>query len=232
MVYRRHGKFIVIEGNEGAGKTIQAELLSKRLREQCPDREVISTSEPWKSEQSPVGNRIRRILGRQVQEIDPGDGEIKPVKFQTMYIADRYIHWVKLILPEVENGSIVISDRERLTTYAFGLASGIPLETMVNWHRLLPLPDLIIYIRVSTKTSLKRLEARPDKVEIHDNDKFVNKAHKAYEYLVKNDVMANIVVVDGEGTIEEVHEKVWEAVRKLVEDSGVCKLTRLEDSFL
>jgi dTMP kinase len=210
MDKEKGGKLIVIEGNEGCGKSTQAKLLAKRLQKEFPSAKVIETSEPWDNRESPTGRRIKRILNHQEKkELNPGES-FDPVEFQTLYIADRHVHWEKLFLPEIENGSLIVSDRERLSTYAFMHAFGGSVKNAVRWHRLLPAPDITIYIRTSPETSASRIAKRKEKVvEIFDTVKNVKKILKSYEYVVGSNLIPNTIIADGEGMPEEVHERIW-----------------------
>jgi dTMP kinase len=204
------GFILVLEGNEGSGKGEQTKLLKQRIEREFLGQKVITTAEPWESEFSPVGSRIKRILRHEETEIDPGDGCIDPVKFQSMYVADRYLHWVKLFLPELKKGSVVISDRERLSTFAFGPAYGMSVEEIASWHQLLPLPDLTIFIRVTPEISLKRVAGSIKHREYFDTKQNIEKVFLAYEEAVKLKEVGKIRVVDGEKSKEEVSKQIWE----------------------
>jgi len=206
------GKFIVLEGNEGSGKGTQIELLKKRLETLYPGKEIITTAEPWDDPASPEGQRIKRILKEKEKEINPGE-KFDAIKFQTLYIADRHIHWEKLIIPALERGAIVLSDRERLSTYAFTLAYGGNLEEMVSWHRLLPVPDLTLYLRVTPEMSVSRIGLRKDKqIEIFDKTESVRKVFNAYEEVTSSGVIPNIEVVSGEDLPKVVSESIMQVV--------------------
>ncbi|KKQ94872.1 MAG: Thymidylate kinase [candidate division CPR2 bacterium GW2011_GWC1_39_9] len=206
------GRFIVLEGNEGSGKGTQIEVLKKRLETLYPGKEIISTTEPWDDPASPEGQRIKRILQEKEKEINPGE-KFDAVKFQTLYIADRYIHWAKLIIPALKRGAIILSDRERLSTYAFTLAYGGSLDEAVSWHRLLPVPDMTLYLRVTPEVSVKRIGLRKDKqIEIFDKTESVRKVFNAYEEVIASRVIPNIEVVNGEESEEVVSESIMRVV--------------------
>lgn len=210
MPKNKKGLILVLEGNEGSGKGEQTKILKERIKQEFPFQKVVTTAEPWESDLSPIGTRIKRILRHQETEIDPGDGCIDPVKFQSMYVADRYLHWVKLFLPESEKGSVIISDRERLSTFAFGPAYGMTTEEISSWHQLLPLPDFTIFIRVTPEVSLKRVAGSIKHREYFDTKQNIEKVFLAYEEAIKLKQVGKVYVVDGEKSKDEVAEQIWE----------------------
>lgn len=214
MSDEKKGLILVLEGNEGSGKGEQTKILKKRIEKEFPLQRIIITAEPWESELSPIGTRIKRILRHQELEIDPGDGCIDPVKFQSMYVADRYLHWVKLFVPESRKGSIIISDRERLSTFAFGLAYGMTIEEIASWHQLLPLPDFTIFIRVTPEVSLSRIKGSIKHREYFDTKQNIEKVFLAYEKAIKLKQVGMIYVVDGEKSKEEVATQIWDIFSK------------------
>ena len=210
------GKVIVFEGIDGCGKDTQLELFYQRLRKEFPKLTILLTREPWDDPRSPDSMRIRRILKQTESEIDPGDGVIIPEKLQTMYVADRYIHWVKVILPGLEKKALVISNRERYSTMAYGIAFDLDIKEIQNWHKLLPEPDLIIYFKISTETALKRLNKRAENLEYFEKKKTLVKINQAYNFILENNLLNNIIPIDGEKKIEDVQVELWKKVlRKL-----------------
>lgn len=206
------GKIIVIEGVDGCGKDSQFRILCDWLKSKFSHITIIETYEPWDNKEDPDGTRIRRILRHEEAEIDPGDGSINAEKFQTLYVASRFIHWVKLILKAIKKGFLVVSNRERLSTYAYGSAFGIPLEKIHSWHALLPVPDLTIYLRVSAKTALTRLTNRPGSAEYFEKEESLKKIVNAYDLVVGEKIIPNIVTVDGEGKIEDISQEIQKQV--------------------
>jgi len=96
----RHGLLIAFEGGEGAGKTTQARLLAIWLREQGYD--VIATQEPGATK---VGMRLRALL------LDTAHTGLSPRAEALMYAADRAEHVESVIVPALERGTVVVTDR-------------------------------------------------------------------------------------------------------------------------
>jgi|SRR5665213_2158739 len=94
------GLFITFEGPDGSGKSTQARMLAERLRGE--GRPVLETVEPGGT---PIGQQIRRIL------LDPANKEITPVVELLLMFAARAQNVEQWILPALNQGQIVVSDR-------------------------------------------------------------------------------------------------------------------------
>ena len=102
------GVFVVFEGGDGVGKSTQAALLTEWL--ETHGREVVRTFEPG---DTAVGRDIRRIL------LDPATGELSPRAEALLYCADKAHHVDHLVLPALERGAVVVSDRYVDSTLAY-----------------------------------------------------------------------------------------------------------------
>ncbi|MFO7900462.1 MAG: dTMP kinase [Planctomycetota bacterium] len=106
------GKFIVFEGIDGSGTTTQARAAANWLRSQ--DVDVVETHEPT---DGPVGELLRKALSRQM----PGcEGEmLEPHFFALLFATDRMHHMRTLVVPAIEAGQYVVSDRCYLSSFAY-----------------------------------------------------------------------------------------------------------------
>ena len=93
------GKYIVLEGIDGSGKSTQAQLLTDYYKKQ--GKEVVLTREPRK-----VG-----LIGDLVQKVLVGEEKLPYISFQYLFSADRAAHHEELIEPSLKEGKIVISCR-------------------------------------------------------------------------------------------------------------------------
>ncbi|MBI2609877.1 dTMP kinase [Candidatus Giovannonibacteria bacterium] len=200
--------FIAFEGIDKSGKEAQATMLKEFLREE--GLEVVLFSEP--NYQAPLGNIIGSILRGETPM--PENFEL-----QRMYVLDRGENILVIVKPALERGAIVISDRNFLSTVAYGMLSGRPAEDYIKLHHdvlgaHLKVPDLTFYIDISSEECvrrMKKMEATPDFFErVSENQK---KVRQNYLKLCQRKDLGEIYIVNGERAREEVFNQIKEIVR-------------------
>ena len=147
------GRFITLEGGEGAGKSTQIGLLAAFLRGQ--GREVVTSREPGGS---PGAEMIRKLLVE--GSTDAWDG---PTEALLMFAARRD-HLVRTIWPAIERGAWVISDRFADSTRAYqGHGHGLPMERIELLYTVAVgdfAPDLTLILDLPVDVGLARAAAR------------------------------------------------------------------------
>lgn len=148
----RRGRFITFEGIDGSGKSTQARLLAAFLKAQNVD--VVLTREPGGS---PGAEEIRRLLVEGATDRWSGETEI------LLFTAARRDHLEKTILPALDRGATVISDRYADSTRVYqGAARGALRDTVDALHNLVIKvePDLTFIIDMEPAEALRRGLAR------------------------------------------------------------------------
>ncbi len=159
------GKFITLEGLDGAGKSTHLDWIAGRI--EAAGRKVVVTREPGGT---PLGEELRRLLLAQ------------PMHLETetlLMFAARREHLDQVILPALGAGTWVLSDRFTDATFAYqGGGRGLDLgriETLENWvHRGLQ-PDLTLVFDLSVEEAKRRrtaATAAPDRFEQENLDFF------------------------------------------------------------
>lgn len=188
------GYFIAFEGLDGSGQTTQAELLEKYLEDE--GKKVLLTKEPTQSDSdnnSEVAAQIEAILS--------GDKEASSKELQGLFIQDREWHLGNVILPALEEGKVVICDRYKYSTIAYGAAKGVNKEDLIKEQEDFPEPDLTVLLKVSFAICEGRIEKRGEKRSIFEEPETLRKIWDVYEELSEEYGME---VVDGEPDIKEV----------------------------
>lgn len=143
------GRFIVVEGVEGSGKTTQAGLLQAFLRE--ARMEVVATREPGGTR---VGERIRRLL------LHGGDVPVPDETELLLILAARSAFVREVVEPALARGAWVVSERFDLSTFAYqGYGRGIDLRRIEPLNRVATsglAPDLYIVLDVPAEEGLAR----------------------------------------------------------------------------
>lgn len=197
--------YIVLEGNHGSGKSIQARKLTEFLQKKYPKREVILTFEPGGTE---VANAIRKcVQGTHYQE------KVEGITEAYLYAASRAQSLRTVVQPCLRKNGIVISDRSVVSSIAIqGVARGIGLETVldINQQALADfLPDIIIYLHLDWNKSTKRtFDGDGDRLEKED-ERFFQLVERGYQEVAQMPIFKKRWVnIDGSGNVEEVFARI------------------------
>jgi len=194
------GKFIVIEGLDGSGQSTQANLLNDFLTKK--GLKVILTKEPTKD--SEAGRKIREVLDKKEK--------MEPSQLQELFAQDRKEHLENLILPALEEGKIVISDRYFFSSFAYGTASGLDLEWLIKINNNFLLPDITFLLKVSPEVCLERIAKRNQERTIFEEKEKLARVWDVYKILPTR--FENIFLIDGEKSIEEVLEEIKKIINQ------------------
>lgn len=144
------GRFITIEGIDGAGKSTQFERLCAYI--EAGGRTLVRTREPGGT---PLAEKIRSML--------LGD-EMGPTAETLLFFAARAEHVERVIAPALERGDWVLSDRFTDATYAYQTGGkGFPgekVESLEAWTLGTFAPDLTILFDIAPEVAAARLAAR------------------------------------------------------------------------
>ncbi len=202
---RLSGRFIVLDGPDGCGKSTQTVILYDWLKSQGV--QVVTFRDPGGTA---VGEKIRQIL------LNPEHAEMSVRTELLLYMASRAQLWAEKIAPALEAGKCVVLDRWVTSTCAYqGFAGGYGVARVVeiaeaSLERVWP--DLAIVLDIDVETAAKRMDRALDRMEQKGTD-YHKKVREGFLQLSKfND---NIVVVDATKDIEQVHQTVVQTVRQI-----------------
>ncbi|MBN2042576.1 MAG: dTMP kinase [Candidatus Aenigmarchaeota archaeon] len=192
------GKFIVFEGLDKSGKETQAKMVVDFLKSK--GFQAVFTEEP--NPHNMVGRLIRDWLNKKF-EISSG----KAVTL--LYTADRYEHLKTFVIPQLEQGISVVSDRYYYSTIAYqSILYGVDSGWIREVNRFARKPDLTIFLDVPAEESLKRTHDN----DRHENMNFQQKVMKAYGEITERE---GFFVVNGNRTREEVFADVRKRIEEL-----------------
>lgn len=205
------GKFIALEGGEGAGKSTQARLLAEALRAHGLD--VVVTREPGGTAGAEAIRAL--LLGTE------GEGW-HPRAEALLFAAARSDHVERLILPATERGAWVICDRFVDSSRAYqGGGGGLSDAEVMDLHRIGSgglLPDLTLLVEVSPETAAARLDLRDagnaDRIGGRGAD-YHAKVSAAFARFAEAEP-ARFALIDGNGSAEDVHRAVMAALAGLL----------------
>ncbi len=167
-------KFIVFEGLDGSGKTTQGKLLSEAIKRQ--NERVFFTKEPTNN--SPFSKKIKNALS--------GKEKVAPIKLQYFFARDREWHLENDILPKLENKVNIISDRYLFSSFAFGMADGVPYEYIFKLNKDFLIPDYVFFIDLPPKLCIRRIEKRGEPKKLFENYLKLEKAYNNYRSVLND----------------------------------------------
>jgi len=196
------GKFTVLDGPDGCGKSTQCRLLAQWLQQHGITVETFR--DPGTTA---IGEKIRQIL------LNPEHTAMSTRTELLLYMAARAQLWEEKIAPALKTNKCVVIDRWLSSTCAYqGYAGGFGVEKVIKIAEDClerPWPDLTIILDVDSKTASKRLKSVSDRME-QKGDSYHQKVREGFLELARK--RGNFAVVDATDTIETVHKKVLEII--------------------
>ena len=203
---KKRGKFITLEGMDGAGKSTHIPNIIAALKTRGV--EVVSTREPGGTR---LGEQLRALLLHDAMH---------PETETLLMFAARREHIANVIEPALKRGAYVLSDRFTDATYVYqcgakGVASS-KIKQLEKWVQGSLQPDLTLLFDVPVEISMKRLTTarEPDKFEREDA-KFFDKLRQAYlTRAVENP--ARFRVIDANQTLDKVKAEVNKMLEEII----------------
>lgn len=204
------GKFIVIEGIDGCGKTTQIEEISRWLPKSGlmkKNSKLVTTREPGGSL---LGKKLRTLILDNNKNNKPSS-----LAELLLYSADRAEHISKIISPALEKEDWVLSDRFADSTLAYqGYGRNINLEIIKNIQSIVcqgKQPDLTIFLEISAEESvLRRKNLVPDRIE-SEGIKFLTKVNEGFKVIAKE---KNWKIISATQNINTISNEIKETLLK------------------
>jgi dTMP kinase len=208
------GHFITFEGLDGSGKTTQIRRLATWLEKR--GHPTVVTRQPGGTA---TGDRIRAIL------LDARNAHLAPAAEMALMFADRAQCIDEVIQPALDTGKIVLCDRFTDSSEAYqGGGRELGSDTILVMHRLVCgnlEPDLTVLLLPSFEASLHRARRRNSRTEAQtgvnegrfesEEDAFFRRVWEKYREIAERE-SARVVRIEGDLTIDEVHEQIVEIV--------------------
>lgn len=205
------GKFIVFEGGDGSGKSTILEMIYDYLVKSGV--KCIKTREPGGIQ---ISENIREII------LDTKNTEMDRKTEALLYAAARRQHLVERVIPELNNGTIVLCDRFIYSSLAYqGYARGIDVEEIFQINKFAVgeyMPDLNILFDVSPEVGIARINKNKDReVNRLDLEKmdFHKRVREGYYKLVEEN-KDEFEVVNAEKSIDEVFNEVKDIITSFI----------------
>lgn len=188
------GMLIAIEGVDQSGKETQTHRLRERLREAGHKVRLLSFPDYGTS----IGEEIARAL--------QGEREYGSDVMQLLFVANRHERR-EAILEWIAGGLILICDRYRASSIAYGEAFGLDATWLEDIQRYLPRADLTIFLDIEPTTAAKRKAHGRDRYE--SDLSLLERVRSSYQ---RQSAQANWVRVDGERSKDEIANDIFDIV--------------------
>lgn len=195
----KRGFFVCVEGLDGCGKTTQTSLLVTRLKEKGYD--AVYTAEPSRGK---IGEFIRKYCLH-------GEKRGSSIVEALLFAADRFEHVKEDVVPPLNEGKLVVSDRYLYSSLAYQGATGLDLGWIekINEHAIRP--DFTVFIDVEPETVIQRL--KPEK-SVMENLETQRKVREVYMRFVERE---ELLKIDGNRSREEVADDILAVVLSFLE---------------
>lgn len=207
----KKGLFISFEGCDGCGKTTALEQVKAKLNAQ--NIHPLFTREPGGSK---ISEQIRNII------LDKKNTEEDVRTEALLYAASRRQHLVEIILPALERGEIVISDRYLDSSLAYqGYARGIGIDEVMKINEFAidnVYPDVTYFLDLSAEEGLRRITGRTrdaDRLDKETSD-FHKKVYEGYQ-IVNERFKDRIVKIDASRTPDEISDEIVKDILRRLE---------------
>lgn len=186
------GDFIVVEGADGAGTTTQSKRLAEHLGAE------------WTFEPTDMD------IGRKVDEMISSDDH-SPETVALGFAADRMVHLEEKIIPMLEKGVNVVSDRYLQSSLVYQPIMGADRDWVKKLNRKALIPDLTLVLDISAEVGMSRVEQRGMDGNVFENLDFQQEVVKRYRQLDEDE---RTVLIDASGSKDEVFQIMRNAVEK------------------
>jgi dTMP kinase len=195
------GRYIAFEGVEGCGKSTHVQRLAAHLG-------ALVTREPGGTA---LGATVRGIM------TDPGNRHLSPRAEALMMAADRAQHLREVVVPALESGRHVVSDRTAYSSLAYqGYGRQLDVEQLRHLNDFAVAsrwPDLVVYLRVDLSAVRKRLAKRDTDRFEREDDAFFERVMRGFDALAAAEP-ARWLVVDGSPPKDELELVIRRGVKE------------------
>lgn len=207
------GKYIVIEGIDGSGKTTQAEKIAEYFRKK--GKNVIQAREPRKT--GVIGEIIQEVLNKKLK--------MSNFALQYLFATDRVLSQEEVVIPALKRGNVVISDRCFWSAVVYGILDRtggeydykeadfllIVYSILSMYHRFI-VPDYTFYLKIPLETSMSRIRKKDDIKEIYEDKEKLGKVIDGYNWLSAK-FAKEIITIDGERSVDEVTKGIISEIK-------------------
>lgn len=213
-----------MEGIDGSGKTTALRIFSRELVDAFPKRHFVFTAEPTLSQAGKILRRVH-LSGKQAPEAQDVN-TVRRMEELFLFMSDHANHLAETVVPALEKGDVVISDRYADSTAAY---QGITLRGIVpdpvHWIRELYrpwniVPDRTLLFALDPALAVQRIRSRSCKdsdstIEKFEREEFLREVDGNFRLLAKSEP-ERFALIDAASSVEDVAGDALEAIVDLI----------------
>lgn len=211
----KQGKFIVVEGLEGAGKSTAIQTIKQFLENIAP--ELLLTREPGGTR---VGEVVRNLIKEKVE------GEVIDPRVELLMLYAARVQLLEQVIhPALNRGCWVLADRFELSTYAYqggGRHLDKQIISFLSSFCVKNLkPDLIVFLDIEPLQGLRRVKQRGvvDRIE-QESLSFFTDVYNCYHEMIKS--MNNVICIDASQPLEIVQKSIITQLNLFITDNAIA----------
>lgn len=242
------GKFVVLEGISGSGKSTQAKILSAQLPNSVLNveptydlfgavvraqylgekisEEVLANCFQYKHDQMGFWPSAHHIISKVQHGL-----KLTETEMQFLFMADRVYDLEQNIFPNLKFGKLIVQDRYLGSTLAYGYSGGLDMDELLKWQkfafessRLIDeswVPDLMVIFDLDAKIAMERLQSSGKPIDMYEQKlERLQKIREGYRMLAERSGIAKkIVIVDATKSQEEITTQLMELISLESQDS-------------
>jgi len=194
------GLYVAVEGIDGAGKTTICKFLVDKLEKD--------------------GYRVKYVVEPYIKAIKeflykyPTDPDVETY----LFAADRIILQKSIIIPALEQGYIVISDRSIYSNIAYQSVRGLSEEFIVGVNRAIKYPDIVVLLDIDATTAIDRIKKAGRRLTKFESIEFLEKVRNKFLQISKRyNNLSSFYIVDSNKPLDKVKEKCLQIIIKALE---------------
>ncbi|MDM7912951.1 MAG: dTMP kinase [Methanotrichaceae archaeon] len=214
------GLLITLEGIDGSGKSTVSRLLARSLSQALPGRRLVFTAEPTNGETGKILRARLSLASNWNEEVS----KAKRVEELFLFMADHADHLSRVVIPSLQEGAVVISDRYADSTAAY---QGVTLRGIVpdpvEWIQSIGrpwnvLPDLTIIFALDPALALRRIESRTS-AEKFERAEFLRDVDENFRRLAENEP-ERFALIDASREIDDVAKDALSLILRKIDLSA------------
>ena len=218
----KKGIFIAFEGIDGCGKSTQIRKFVDYLFNKDKHHHIIFTREPYKD------TNIRKILREDKDPLSKAD------EIADLYVEDRKKHVEEAIVPNLDKGNIVVTDRYKLSTLTYQTSQGLSMIDLLKRHSGMPVPDITFVVDLPAAECARRMRKDSEREGVREHKfeadlDFLENVRQNYFKAKELLPLEKIFIIDGDRGIEIIAKEIQQIFEKEILEKKKARYKTMQE---